>query len=149
MTPFEIVPAASIDQQAIRRLIRQVGINPTGLKWQNFLVVKDKNGRLIGCGQLKPHKDGAIELASIAVDESFRQQGLASQIINALLARQAPPIWLKCNAELTSFYEKFDFVHVTDFALMPPSFRRVYWIFTTLKKLFHLQFDAAIMVKQR
>ena len=96
MTQFEIVPATAIDQKAIRQLVRQVGINPTGLKWRNFLVVKDENGRLLGSGQLKPQRDGSIELASIAVDASYRQQGLARQIIEALLTRQVSPIWLKC-----------------------------------------------------
>ena len=51
-------PAQASDEAAIKALIRAVNINPIGLKWQRFMVAVDENGRLIGCGQIKPHRDG-------------------------------------------------------------------------------------------
>ena len=52
-------PAQASDEAAIKALIRTVNINPMGLKWQRFLVALDKNGQLIGCGQIKSHRDGS------------------------------------------------------------------------------------------
>jgi N-acetylglutamate synthase-like GNAT family acetyltransferase len=105
-------PAQASDEAAIKTLIRAVNINPMGLKWQRFLVAVDENGRLIGCGQIKPHRDGSRELASIAVQKAWRRQGIAGAIIEHLLAEQQPPVWLTCMDRLVPFYEQFGFVEV-------------------------------------
>ncbi len=103
-------PAQASDEAAIKALIRAVNINPIGLKWRRFVVAIDENGRLIGCGQIKPHRDGARELASIAVQKKWRRQGVAATIINQLLTGQQPPVWLTCMNRLVPFYEQFGFV---------------------------------------
>lgn len=105
-------PAQASDDAAIKALIRAVNINPFGLKWQNFIVAVNKNKTLIGCGQIKPHRDGSRELASIAVQKEWRRQGIAGSIIQQLLADESPPVWLTCMNRLVPFYEQFGFVEV-------------------------------------
>jgi len=56
------------------------------LDWKRFVVAETHDGGFIGCGQLKPHKDSSLELASIAVDASYRGQGVARAMIEHLLA---------------------------------------------------------------
>ena len=60
---FDIHPATAQHAAAIQSLVRSSGINPTGLAWQRFLVALDAAGELIGCVQIKPHRDGSRELA--------------------------------------------------------------------------------------
>lgn len=122
------------DAPAIRRLIWQVHINPTGLDWRRFVLAVDPAGRLLGCGQLKPHRDGTVELASIAVRPGFRQQGIARAVIERLLAGAGRPIYLVCAYPLQGFYERFHF-HVIGPAEMPPSYHRQWQFINRLKKL--------------
>ncbi|HET7467054.1 MAG TPA: GNAT family N-acetyltransferase, partial [Candidatus Dormibacteraeota bacterium] len=79
--------AADRDQATIRRIVRAAGINPTSLQWQRFIVAEER-GEIVGVGQVKPHRDGTRELASIAVVPERQGRGLGSEIINALIARE-------------------------------------------------------------
>jgi N-acetylglutamate synthase-like GNAT family acetyltransferase len=97
------------DFPAIRVLIREVNINPAGLDWNRFIIAERTNGQFVGCGQLKPHGDGSLELASIAVKPQFRNQGVARLIIEELLSRGLRPLYLTCRSSLGPFYEKFGF----------------------------------------
>ena len=107
-------PAQASDETAIKALIRAVNINPIGLKWPRFLVAIDENGTVIGCGQIKPHRGGSRELASLAVQKAWRRQGIAGAIIQQLLANESPPVWLTCMDRLVPFYEQFGFVEVVE-----------------------------------
>lgn len=129
MPDFTLRPATAVDQPAIKTLIRTVGINPLGLDWRRFLVAVDAGGALIGCGQVKPHRDGARELASIAVEKAWRRQGVARAIIEALMAREAPPLWLTCASPRVPFYSRFGFSEVRDRDAMPADFRRMTRLF--------------------
>ena len=111
---FTLRPATQADFPAIRRLIHEVGINPMALDWRRFTIAVDANDRLVGCGQVKPHKDGSRELASIAVLPEWRKQGVARAIILHLLETQPRPLYLTCRGRLGPFYEKFGFQDVTD-----------------------------------
>ena len=122
---YTIRPAIEQDQAATRSLIRRVGINPLGIKWQRFLIAVDEADGLVGCGQVKTHGDGSLELASIAVKEAWRRQGIGSAIIKDLLAGHRRRVWLTCRAELKPFYEASGFVEMADLEGMPPYFRRV------------------------
>lgn len=117
-------PARREDAAAIRALILAVRINPTGLVWRRFLLAVDEEDRLIGCGQVKPHRDGTYELASIAVQPQYRGRGVARAIIERLLATNPPPLYLTCRESLRPFYEKFGFVVLQEEEL-PPYFRRL------------------------
>ncbi len=101
--------ATANDAAAIRALIWQVRINPTGLDWRHFLVAVDGSDRVIATGQVKPLQDGTRELASIATAAEFRGQGLASALINQLIAETPRPLYLECAERLGSFYARFGF----------------------------------------
>jgi N-acetylglutamate synthase-like GNAT family acetyltransferase len=125
LVDFTVRTATQKEFPAIRALIRAVHINPTGLGWRHFLVAMSSEDRLLGCGQIKPHFDGSIELASIAVVEQARGQGIARTVITELLARETQrPIYLMCRARLEGFYVKFGF-HPIDLNEMPPYFQRI------------------------
>jgi len=124
MQRFQIRPAVETDQKKIHLLIRSVGINPLDLHWSRFLVAELYEGAFIGCAQLKPHGDGSLELASLAVDEHYRSQGVARALIERLLAVDTRPLYLMCLPALRPLYEKFAF-RVIEMDAMPPYFRRV------------------------
>ena len=109
----------------IRLLIHAVKINPIGLDWWRFLVAVTPQGNLLGCGQIKLHADGSRELASIAVQEQSRKQGVARAVIEALLAlKPERPLYLICRDRLKLVYVKFRF-HAIGLEEMPPYFRRI------------------------
>lgn len=113
------------DQAAIRRLIHDVQINPTGLKWNRFLVAVTPENKLVGCGQIKSHTDGSNELASIAVREHARGRGISRMIIEKLLAQDdRRPLYLMCRTRLGPLYEKFGFQAI-DQDEMPLYFQRI------------------------
>jgi N-acetylglutamate synthase-like GNAT family acetyltransferase len=124
MSNIIIRPAIAADQPTINAMTRAAGNNPFGLDWRRFLVA-DESGRVVGIGQIKPHRDGSRELASIAVIPERQGQGIAAAIIAALLSRENGPLYLKCRDELQGFYERFGFRTVEP-SEMPPSFRRLY-----------------------
>lgn len=121
---FHLRPAIESDALKIRGLIRRVGINPMDLNWRHFIVADTSDGVFIGCAQLKHHKDGSIELASLAVEDEFRGQGVARALIEQLLTQSPRPLYLMCRQELGVFYELFGF-KVIGPESMPPYFRRM------------------------
>lgn len=124
MTGFHLRQAVENDAPRIRNLIHRVGINPLGLDWRRFLVAETDDGMFIGCGQLKPHADGSLEMASLAVEEKYRGRGVSRAIIERLLAESPRPLYLMCRPELGSLYEKFGFQAV-DSSALSPYFRRI------------------------
>lgn len=122
---FIIRRASKQDAGFIRRLIRQVGINPLGLDWQRFLIAVHEDGERIGCAQLKIHSDQSQELASVAVVPEYRKLGVANAMIREILKGQTGPVYLTCRGSITSFYERYDFQEMTDLATMPAYFRKV------------------------
>lgn len=101
-----------------------MGINPTGLDWRRFVVIRGEDGRLLACAQIKPHRDGTRELASLAVTPACRGQGLARQLVEHLLAQNAPPLYLTCARRLQPLYERFGFRRLQP-AQMPPDLGRL------------------------
>jgi N-acetylglutamate synthase-like GNAT family acetyltransferase len=124
MAEFSLRPANFEDFPAIKRLIHKVQINPTGLDWHRFVLAVDKSGRILGCGQLKPHGRGIIELASIATEPSERKKGIARAVIEFLINQAPRPLYLTCLSSMGSFYEKWDF-HPVNNDEMPTYFRRL------------------------
>lgn len=105
---FSLRPATEADFPEIKTLIRQVRINPTKLDWHRFTVAVS-GGDLIGCAQLKPVPGGLTELASLAVQPSYRHQGIARALTEHLLADAPHPVYLTCRSGLGELYEKFGF----------------------------------------
>jgi N-acetylglutamate synthase-like GNAT family acetyltransferase len=120
-------PAAAADQPRIVAIIREADINRMDLKWQNFvLAVDDATGEVVGTGQIKMHRDGSRELASIAVTPAYQHRGLAHRIVEHLLARHGSngTLYLMCERHMGPFYEPFGFRVVRGNEL-PPYFRRL------------------------
>jgi N-acetylglutamate synthase-like GNAT family acetyltransferase len=142
-------PATAADAAPIRSLIFRVGINPRSLDWRRFLVAVDPSGKLVGCGQVKPHVDGSRELASIAVRPNGRRRGLASQIIRRLMTEAGPPLWLMCRSDLAGFYRRFGFVSIEDPQRMPRYFRRVYRLAAAAARLLPGDNPMAVMLWEK
>jgi N-acetylglutamate synthase-like GNAT family acetyltransferase len=131
--PVALRPATVADQKPIKDLVHLVGINPTGLNWQRFIIAEDA-GQFVGCVQLKPHNDGVRELASLAVQPSHQAQGVGSQLIRALLEREGGEIYLGCRSPLATYYAKFGFNLVEEKDL-PSSFKLPYRFGRFLQKI--------------
>jgi N-acetylglutamate synthase-like GNAT family acetyltransferase len=107
-TPVFIRRATAADQPAIRALVRAARINPSGLRWERFLVADD-GAHIVGIGQIKPHRGGVWELASIAVRPERQGEQIASAIVRTLLRGATPPLFLICSGENVGFYLRFGF----------------------------------------
>lgn len=148
MQAFSLRSAGKADAAAIKRLIYQVGINPLGLRWQNFILAVDEQGQMIGCGQIKEHYDGSRELASIAVDPNWRGRGVATTIIQELLHRQNGLLYLTCRTGLTPFYQRFGF-EPAEFTELPPYFRRIHHLSGLLRRAKWMPAEGlAILIKR-
>jgi N-acetylglutamate synthase-like GNAT family acetyltransferase len=128
-------PAAAADQETIVRIIRAAQINPLDLKWQHFVVAVDTaTGEIVGTGQIKQHRDGSYELASIATVPAYRRQGVARHVIEDLLAGHPGVIYLTCMDTLEKFYEPFGFRTIPA-GEMTPYFRRLKKVASALEFL--------------
>jgi N-acetylglutamate synthase-like GNAT family acetyltransferase len=123
MNNYELRPAKKKDFRIIKKMISQARINPTGLSWERFWVA-ESGGEIIGCAQVKPHKDGSRELASLVVQPEWRGQGIARVLIEYFLRTEPDPLYLTCRTGLGPFYEKFGFREVP-VEEMPNYFRTV------------------------
>lgn len=126
-------PARPGDQDRITDLVRSARLNPIKLKWDRFLVVETEHGRVVACGQVRRHRDGTRELASIVVEEGWRGRGLGRQLIEALMSRYDRPLWLMCRSNLAPLYAKFGFEEVAPQDAQPAYFQRV----RTLASVYH------------
>jgi len=124
MTSYSIRPARETEGGQIKDLIHLVGINPMGLDWKRFVVAVNDRDEMIGCGQLKPHGEGILELASIAVYPEQQRKGVARAIIENLLKDSPRPLYLMCESSNRPLYEKFGFRAISN-AEMPRYFQRI------------------------
>ncbi len=121
---MKIRSAMETDQKIIKSIIRAARINPMDLDWRRF-VVAEEGGRVIGVGQVKPHRDGSHELASIAVIPGRQGQGIGSEIIRALLSQESAPLYLMCRDGLETYYARFGFRRLKPDE-MTPYFRKMH-----------------------
>ena len=148
-SPYQIRRATAVNQADIQLLIRRVRINPLGLDWRRFCLAVDHDGDVIGCGQIKLHKDGSRELASIAVLEAWRNKGVAANLITHLLREEDGPIWLMCRSDLVPFYMKFGFSEVLKVLDMPQNFRLVVRFWGLLSKVRGGKRVGSVMLRDR
>ncbi len=135
MADITLHPASADDADDIKALIKLVRINPMDLDWRRFILASSADGELAACIQAKPHADGTLELASLAVGPAWRGQGLARRLVEGLLSQSPRPIYLTCRSGLESFYQKFGFRTLTADELTP-YFRRLQRLANGMMKLF-------------
>jgi N-acetylglutamate synthase-like GNAT family acetyltransferase len=124
VSTVKIRKARKDDSQAIRRLVWGAGLNPTALKWQRFVVAVNPVGEVVGCAQVKPHRDGSHELASLVVSPAYRLLGIARLLVEDLIQCHDGDLYLMCRAALGGFYRKFGF-DVPANEELPPYFSRI------------------------
>jgi N-acetylglutamate synthase-like GNAT family acetyltransferase len=124
MSDFAVRSARETDSKPIKDLIHLVGINPTGLDWKRFVVAVNAQDQVIACGQLKPHGQEILELASLAVWPEFQGRGLGRLIIEELLKKSPRPLYLMCMSKNGGLYEKFGF-RTLEYKAMPRYFQRI------------------------
>ena len=103
--------ASEQDQPAIRELVHGERLNPTGINWPNFLVAA-VGGRIIGAAQVRNHTDGSRELGSLVVAREKRGHGIASRMIDALLADEREPVWMITPASHARIYARWGFEEI-------------------------------------
>ncbi len=96
-----------------------------GLDWQRFIIAETEENIFAGCGQLKTHSHGVLELASIAVVPKYQGQGLGKIIITYLLKQAPRPLYLTCRDKLGSYYQQFGFRVVENDNELPSYFLRL------------------------
>jgi len=143
----QLRPASETDAPGIRALVHQAQLNPLDLDWPRFTVAVSQDGELVGCGQVKTHRDGSRELASIVVAPAFRNQGIARAIIEHLMARHPGILYLTCRSSLGPFYERLGYRRVQQDE-MPQYFRRVSRLFRLLNKA-HIISREGLLVMRR
>lgn len=116
--------AAAQDQDAIRALVRAERLNPNGLDWPRF-VVACEGEQIVGAVQLRRHRDGSRELGSLVVAPHWRGQGLAGQLIDALLIGFEEPVHMVTQRRHAAHFERWGFRPA--WALRAPAAVRLNW----------------------
>ena len=114
------------DQPVIAAMVRGARLNPAGLHWQRF-VVAECEGDALGVAQLRRHSDGAIELASMVVDADSRGRGIATQMVDALLADEPAPVYTLIDRRFVGHFTRWGFAPV-EAGQLPRTVARVYLI---------------------
>ena len=104
-----VEPARPGDLPAIAELVAAVGGDLEDLLAEQFLVGRTHQGITVGCGRVKPYS-GFYELASLAVDEKWRNSGLGRSIVAELVTWHEGPIYLMCEDDVVDFFRRFGFV---------------------------------------
>lgn len=109
---YVIRKAKPVDMWLIFLFIIRGRLDPSQLKWQQFLVV-EYDGSLVAFGQLRNFKF-AQELGSLFVVPAYRNQGLGTFIIQHLIAQSTQPVYLKClKHQLKFFYAQRGFIPIS------------------------------------
>jgi N-acetylglutamate synthase-like GNAT family acetyltransferase len=118
--------AAQQDQPAITALVRQARLNPSDLAWPRFMIA-ETDQEIVGVAQVRLHLDGAHELASLVVQPAVRGQGIATSLIDALLAEECSEVYTLIDRRFRPHFERWGF-RVVDPGQLPRSVSRTYRI---------------------
>lgn len=78
--------------------------------WPLFKIVRTSTGRVVGAGSLQPIDHAHAEIRGLAVSREWRQFGIASSILNVLVALAAERgIQCTCVTQQPKFFVKFGF----------------------------------------
>ncbi len=138
-----IRPATEQDQDTIKHIVRAARINPMDLDWRRFWIA-EAAGAVIGVGQIKPHKDGSRELASLAVIPERQGQGVGSALVCALMAHEKPPLFLFCQDALEAYYARFGFRKIGA-EEMTPYYNRLWRLLNALPEFVRARVRVIVM----
>jgi N-acetylglutamate synthase-like GNAT family acetyltransferase len=116
--------AVASDRQAIRSLASGERVNPTGLSWPNF-VVATNDAVIIGAVQLRLHRDGIKELATLVVAREWRKRGIAAKLIDTIMADQPGRVFMVTGRNHAHHYARWGFLPIAP-ASAPFGVRRNY-----------------------
>jgi amino-acid N-acetyltransferase len=103
--------ATADDQETIKRMVYAAGLDRSSLHWSHFIVAELPGDGIVGIGQIRPYRN-CPELGSLVVLKRYRNQGIASQIVRALLASRPAPIYLECADYNLPYYLRFGFYEI-------------------------------------
>lgn len=92
MSPWNLMPATAADVATIAELV--LGCAPSCLpleepeiqaRLNDFRVLRDEQGRIVGCAALKPLRDLRFEIGSVAVSREHRGAGLGRRLVEGLV----------------------------------------------------------------
>jgi N-acetylglutamate synthase-like GNAT family acetyltransferase len=89
-------PATANDRAAVLGLLSGYPGLEQAFEPGEFIVAvdgTDAGRRILACGRLRVHADGAVELASVATDKARHGAGLGSAVVQRLLASAAGPVY--------------------------------------------------------
>ena len=110
------------DQPVITAMVRRARLNPSGLRWHRF-VVSERYGRAVGVAQLREYSDGTKELASLVVEPGERQHGIATQMVDALLADETAAVYALIDQRFVGHFARWGFRQVNPGGLPRPLHR--------------------------
>ena len=129
---IQIRPAREDDAHKIASMVKNARLNPLGVRWERFRVAVDTFEKVIGCAQVKEHRDGSRELASLVVRGKWRGRGVGRSLVMALQKEHGPPLWLTSRSSLVPYYQRFGFVELEAGVYKPAYFRWVSRLVNTL-----------------
>jgi amino-acid N-acetyltransferase len=129
---IQLRPAVAADRTVIRKLVFSEHLNLMDLDWRRFLLAVTVSGEVVGCIQVKNHRDGTRELASLVVKPAWRGRGLARLMIETKRAGQVPPLYLMCRSTLEALYARFGFRPLKA-GEMPGYYRRIHALFQIIR----------------
>ncbi|MEA5537364.1 GNAT family N-acetyltransferase [Crocosphaera sp. XPORK-15E] len=131
------------DIWAIRGLVLGAFLDPTQLRTEQFWVI-ELEGKIIACGQLRTFEN-ALELGSVVVKQSYRNQGLGNYLTNHLIEQAKCPLYLECLGDsLKTFYQRFGFVEV-NFQDISPSLPQKFGLTKTITQWLRLPLHIMIL----
>lgn len=125
MDGLRIRRAGPADEAAIQALVRSERLNPTDLRWPQFVVACDGE-HIVGAVQMRHHIDGSHELGSLVVVPDRRGQGLATRLVDALLTGFPGPVHMVTQRRHAAHFARWGFRPVR--ALRAPVAVRLNWL---------------------
>jgi N-acetylglutamate synthase-like GNAT family acetyltransferase len=112
------------DQAEITAMVHRAHLNPRDLDWSRFVVAEHRR-TIVGVGQVRLHADGAHELASLVVERSFRGQGVAGSVVDALLTDDRGDMYTLIDRRFVQHFQRWRF-HAVNPGELTRSIKRTY-----------------------